>query len=195
MQRPPPILLPLLRSPLQGELLAWLFLHPDHEFPQMDLAYLFGVSAAGVSREVDRLSEAGLVHHRRLGNLRLVRAATETAVARPLTELLALTYGPIAVLPEMLTGVPGVEEAYIYGSWAARYQGEPGPVPHDLDVLVIGGADLDDLDDVARKARQRLGREVNIRQITRGDWESPEENPFLESVRTRPRVKLEVGAG
>ncbi len=188
------MLLPLLRSPLQGELLAWLFLHPEDEYPQMDLAHLFGVSAAGVSREVDRLSEAGLVHHRRVGNLRLVRAATDTALSRPLTELLALTYGPIAVLPEMLSGLSGVEEAYVYGSWAARYRGEPGPVPHDIDVLVIGDADIDDLDDVAQNARRRLGREVSIRRVTRRDWESPDGHPLLESVRSRPLVKLKIGA-
>lgn len=188
------MLLPLLRSALQGELLAWLFLHPDDEFPQMELAHLFGVSASGVTREVDRLAAAGLVHHRRLGNLRLVRAATETALSRPLTELLALTYGPIAVLPGLLRDVPGVDEAYIYGSWAARYQGEPGPVPRDIDVLAVGDPDDDDLYDVARTAERRLGREVNIRRVTPRDWDAPEGNPLLESVRSRPLVKLQIGA-
>jgi hypothetical protein len=37
-------------------------------------------------------------------------------------------------------------------SWAARYQGEAGPLPTDVDVLVVWTADLDDLDEVALSA-------------------------------------------
>jgi hypothetical protein len=43
--------------------------------------------------------------------------------ARALGDLLALTYGPAAVLSERLATVKGVDEAYVYGSWAARYAG------------------------------------------------------------------------
>src|SRR5262245_1831836 len=94
----PPRLLPLLRSPFQGELLAWLFLHPDEEYSATDLGKRLGVSQSTASREADRLAEAGFIEERRIGNLRLLRAKTDTAVARPLTDLLAVTYGPLAIL-------------------------------------------------------------------------------------------------
>ncbi|GAA0375955.1 ArsR family transcriptional regulator [Acrocarpospora corrugata] len=186
------MLLPLVRTAFQGELLAWLYLHPEDEYPLVVLAQQFRVSPASVTREVDRLSAAGLIKVRRVGNLRLVSADEETIIARPLTELLALTYGPIVVLPELLSGVPGVEEAYIYGSWAARYEGEPGRVPRDVDVLVVGEPGEDDLYLVARRAEQQLGREVNLRRMSRGTWESTDEDPFLESLRSRPLVGLEI---
>jgi predicted nucleotidyltransferase len=54
------------------------------------------------------------------------------------------------VLPEALCAVEGIEKVFVYGSWAARYHGEPGPVPNDVDVLVVGDADRDDLDEAAR---------------------------------------------
>ncbi|WP_449060748.1 MarR family transcriptional regulator [Planomonospora algeriensis] len=192
MKQPPSVLLPLLRSPFQGELLAWLFLHPGEEYAQIELAKRFEVSASTVTREVDRLAAAGLVVTRRIGNLRMIRADTDILVARPLTELLALTYGPVAVLGEQLSEVGAVEEAYVYGSWAARYSGEPGRVPNDVDVLVIGAADEDDLYDAARAAERRLGREVNIRRLSRDDWESSTGDPFLETVRSRPMVRLKL---
>src|SRR5262245_38254227 len=138
-------LLPLLRSPLVGELLAWIYLHPEDAASVTDLARRFGVSQSTVSREADRLVEGGLAIEERRGNLRLLRANQDTPLARPLTDLLALTYGPISILGDLLANVDGVDDAYIYGSWAARYQGEPGPVPHDVDVLVVGRADDDDL--------------------------------------------------
>jgi DNA-binding transcriptional ArsR family regulator len=191
MKQPPAVLLPLLRSPFQGELLAWLFLHPEDEASLTDLARRFQVSESTVSREASRLRAADLIGERRAGNLRLVRANTETVIARPLTELLALTYGPKAVLGELLPRVNGVAEAYIYGSWAARYRGEPGPVPKDVDVLVVGTADEDDLYEVARTAERALGREVNIRRVSAGAWAEPGDDPFLAAVRERPLVRLD----
>lgn len=161
---------------------------------------------ATVSREADRLGAAGLIKERRYGNMRLVRAATDTVVSRPLTDLLAATFGPLPVLGELLAEVAGVAEAYIYGSWAARHEGVPGPVPRDIDVLVIGTADEDDLDDAARSAESRLGREVNIHRVSRrklgrdgrrplsGDRAYPAHGPARSPRGVRPgRVRHAVG--
>jgi DNA-binding transcriptional ArsR family regulator len=185
-------LLPLLRSPLLGELLAWIYLHPDEACSVTDLAKRFASSASTVSREADRLASTGLIREVRRGNLRLLQANLDSPLARPLTELLALTYGPAAVLGDLLGAVPGIAEAYIYGSWAARYEGEAGPTPRDVDVLVVGEADEDDLFDAARAAERRLGREVNIHRVTAEAWRAPGTDPFLTSVRSRPLVPVNL---
>jgi DNA-binding transcriptional ArsR family regulator len=185
-------LLPLLRSPLVGELLAWIYLHPDEACSVTDLARRFAVSQSTISREADRLVEGGLITEERRGNLRLLRANQDSPLARPLTDLLALTYGPGAILGDLLATIDGVKEAYIYGSWAARYKGEPGAIPHDVDVLVVGGADDDDLFEAARIAEQRLGREVNIHRVTADAWRRRGNDPFLTSVRSRPLVSIDL---
>lgn len=179
-------LLPLLRSPLIGELLAWLFLHPETSSSVVELARRFSVSQSTISREVSHLAAAGLVREERRGRLRLIGADLNNSLARPLTELLALTYGPAAVLADLVPGIDGVDEAYIYGSWAARYAGAAGPPPRDVDVLVVGDADDDDLADAARSAERLLGREVNVHRVSAAVWQSPQDNPFLASVRSRP---------
>ena len=193
MRTTPPALLPLLRSQVQGDVLAATYLSPEAEFSVTELAQRAGVSVKAAAHEVARLVEAGLLADRRAGNLRLVRRGPETPLTRPLTDLLAVTYGAIPVLTEALSGVPGVTAAYVYGSWAARYGGEPGPVPGDVDVLVVGTADLDVLDDIARQAGVRLGREVSIHRVSSAHWAKPPANDaFLASVRDRPIVELGV---
>jgi hypothetical protein len=52
---------------------------------------------------------------------------TATTSRRP--ALLALIHGPTALLGHLLADLPGVEQASVYGSWAARYLGEAGPIP------------------------------------------------------------------
>ncbi|MQY14860.1 hypothetical protein SRB5_50360 [Streptomyces sp. RB5] len=192
MKTPAPALLPILRSSFQGELLAWLYLHPGEEASLTELAGRFGVSSATASREASRLIEGGLVLERRRGTLRLLRADTEGRLAPALTELLALTYGPIVVLGGLLAEVDGIEEAYIYGSWAARYSGRRGGVPNDVDVLVVGGPDADELYEAARAAERVLGREVNVHRVSPERWLAPGDDPFLTSVRERPMVRLEA---
>jgi len=193
MRTAPPALLPLLRSQIQGDVLAAAYLSPEAEFSVTDLAQRAGVSVKAAAHEVARLVDAGLLADRRAGNLRLVRRGPETPLTRPLTDLLAVTYGAVPVLTDALTGVPGVVAAYVYGSWAARYKGEVGPVPGDVDVLVVGTADLDVLDEVAREAGRRLGREVAMHRVSPAHWAKPPANDgFLESVQTRPLVELEL---
>jgi DNA-binding transcriptional ArsR family regulator len=186
-------LLPILRSALVGELLGWLYLRPEESFSVTDLAVRFGTSQSSVSREADRLVEGGLIRAVRRGNMRLLQADLDHPMARPLTELLALTYGPVAVLSRLLSEIGGIDEAYVYGSWAARYHGEQGPPPRDLDVVVVGDADDDDLFDAARTAEGQLGREVNIHRVAARAWQEPGEDPFLTSVRARPLVPLDLG--
>lgn len=191
MRSAPPALLPILRSQVAGDLLALLYLHPNAEYSLTEVADAIHASLNAVHHEATRLAEAGLISDRKRGNLRLIRAVTDSLLSRPLTDLLAVTYGPLPVLTELLATIDGVAEAYIYGSWAARYHGEPGPVPADVDVLVVGTAALDDLDDAADQAQRILRRPVDIRRIRQETWDDADpSDPFLRSVRSRPLVSL-----
>ena len=191
MRAAPSALLPILRSQVSGDLLALLYLHPEDEYSLTEAARAIDASLNAVHYEATKLSDGGLIRTRKRGNLRLIRAVTDSLLARPLTDLLAVTYGPLPVLTDLIADVHGVAEAYIYGSWAARYQGEPGPVPVDVDVLVVGPADPDHLDEVADKAQAALHRPVNIRRMRAETWNaSNPADPFIRSVKSRPLVGI-----
>jgi DNA-binding Lrp family transcriptional regulator len=193
MRTSPSPLLPLLRSRIQGDLLALVYLHPDEEYSITEAAHRIGASVKAVHQEVSRLVESGLLSDRRVGTSRLVRSVRDSLLTGPLTDLLAVTYGPLPVLTQSLAGLDGVDQAFIYGSWAARYAGEPGGVPADVDVVVIGDVDPDDLDERAREAEAVLRRQVNVRKVRPATWES-QDDPFVATVRSRPLVELHIDA-
>lgn len=190
---PVPVLSPLLRSDAQGELLALLFLHPGEEFSLSEIARRVGLSVPAVHAEIGRLAASGLLTERRLGQARLVQANPEHVLYRALTELLELTYGPVAVLPEALAELQGVREAYVYGSWAARRLGEPGPAPRDLDVVVVGSPTRAQLADASLVAGRRLHREVNITRISPAIWDAGDD-VFVRTLTSRPLVRLDLEA-
>lgn len=167
-----PALLPVFRSQHQAELLMWLYLHPDTEYGVSDLAERLGVPLSSLHREVVRLDEAGLISSRALGRNRLIRANVAHPAAKALTQLLEVTFGPRVVIAEEFA-IPGAKQVVIFGSWAARFAGEPGPPPHDIDVLVIGKVDRADLYEAADRASARLGIEVNPVVRSANQWADP----------------------
>ncbi len=193
MKQQPPPLAPFLRSNTEGEILALLLLDPAVERGLADVARAVAAPAAVVHKEVSRLVDAGVLVDARRGRSRLVRANPEYRLLRPLTELIAGTYGAVPVATALLRGVPGIEAAYVYGSWAARHSGEPGAQPRDLDVLVIGTPARADLNEAAASAEERLRIPVNITKVSPEAWGS-DDGSFLTTVRSRPLVRLDLEA-
>lgn len=186
-----PLLAPILRSDTQGRLLAALVLDPDLELSLTDLARRAGVAAPTIMRDVDRLVAGGFLADRRVGRSRLIRVNTEHAMFRPLSEIVLYGYGPVVLLPELLKDIHRIEEAYLYGSWAERYSGVPGNDPADIDVLVVGDPDPAELYEVARRATELLGREVNINTVSEQRW-SVASDGFIQTVKSRPLVPISL---
>ncbi len=189
--RSPP-LLPILRSENQARLLTAILLSPEREFTLSELAIEVGVSLSTVTREIQRAEEAGLVVTREVGRAKLVRGDTDSVLSEPLTRLLLLSFGPVVVVGEELAGVDDIEEAYIFGSWAARYVGQAGSSPQDLDVLIIGTPDRDVVYAAADRIEHRVGRPVQVTFRSLSRWNEPGEDSFLQEVRKRPLVSVDL---
>jgi len=189
MNAPP--LAPFLRSNTQGAILALLLLDPDDAFSLVDVARAVDAPPAVVHKEVSRLVDAGVLRDSRQGRSRLVRANPDYRLLRPLTELIAGTYGPVPILSRELTDIRGIDAAYIYGSWAALHEGGAAGQPRDIDVLVVGDAARSALNEAAAAAEGRLHTPVNITKVSTEAWASSDD-PFLVTVRSRPMVRLEL---
>jgi predicted nucleotidyltransferase len=172
-------------------MLAHLLLNPDRAYTVAELARASGAPYATVHREARRLIDVGLVSTESVGRAVRMRANSRDPAYGPAAELLRLSYGPTAVLPRVLSEVEGIDQAYIYGSWAARRLGSPGDAPGDIDVLVIGNPRRADIYEAADVAERRLGREVNIRTVDADEWHSGD-NLFLRTVRSGPLVRLDL---
>ncbi len=189
MRASAPPLLPIFRSRLQGELLALVLADPARQWTLDELAERTGEPYQTVATEVRRLQYADLLVAKTVGRTKLLSANETNPYLRPLSQLATMAFGPPVVIGEELAAIDGIEAIYVYGSWAARYQGEPGLPPNDIDVLVIGRPDRDEVYDAARRAQQRLGREVNITQRTRKQWDTATDG-FSDQVRRSPMIEV-----
>jgi predicted nucleotidyltransferase len=190
MRTSAPQLLPIFRSDGQGRLLARVYLNPDRPGTIADIARELGLDDGGLTREADRLERAGLIRSERVGRNRTLRPDEGSPYHRDLYNLLLKAFGPATVLAEALARVEGIERAYVHGSWAARYVGEQGPDPVDIDVLVVGNPRSGlELDGVTTELVSRLGREVSVIVVTPAEWEAADSG-FIREVRSRPLVQI-----
>lgn len=187
-----PSLLPILRSRQQGELLALLLGDRELEASLTDLAALVSIPVSSVHREIDRAESAGLVTSRKIGNTRLVRANTDSPYYRGLADVLVKAFGPPRILAAALAPIDNIDAAHIYGSWAAHLLGDKADRPvGDIDVLVLGSPDRDELYAAASAAEQRLGRPVQA-TVRPTDWISTGTGNFHATVIQRPLVEIDL---
>lgn len=186
-------LAPIFRSDTQLQILAATYLQPDRRFSIPDLVARAKRPQPTVAREVERLTEAGLLESALHQGRRSVWAATEAPIFDELRSILLKTVGPKPVIEECLTGVAGIHHAFIYGSWARRYQGEPGAAPNDIDLLVVGSVDVDLVRARSDEASSELGRDVNATVLTDDEWEAAASG-FLQQVKNGPLVELDLAS-
>jgi hypothetical protein len=170
-------------------MLALLAGDPAVEWTAEELARRTGHPRNTVATELRRLEGAGLLAVRMIGRNKLVRANAESPCFEPLARLVLMSFGPPYVIGDEFGSLGGLERLFIYGSWASRYSGEPGPAPSDVDVLLIGAPDRDAAYEATRRAEERLGREVNVTIRNAEQWEAAADG-FTRQLRSSPLVEI-----
>ena len=187
MKVPAPSLAPILRSDAQGRILARVLVDPERSYSLSDLVALTQTSMPTVIREVLRAEQAGILATEKTGPIRRVWARVDHPLYEAVRRIILATYGPPMVIAEEFADIAGADAVLLFGSWAARYVGEAGRAPNDIDVFVIGDADRDLVDDAAERAERRTGMPVQATVRTRSQWESGRES-FIQEVKLRPVV-------
>ena len=105
-------------SLLRRQVLGALFARRGVEVHPRELARQLGRPPQTVNRELDRLEAAGILVSSRIGRARRYQVDEASPIAAEVRALVVKTIGVEARLRSALVDLPGVEEAFIYGSYA-----------------------------------------------------------------------------
>ncbi len=175
-------------SAVRREILAAFFARPGVVAHPRELARQLRRPPQVVGRELRRLEAAGILASETIGRARRYRVDEASPIASEVRSLVAKTIGIEARLRAALATVPGVEEAYLYGSYA---RGTERPTS-DLDVIIVGSVDRARLSERLVELEQDLGREVNVTAYERAELDALRrvDDPFLTDVFASPRIQL-----
>lgn len=181
----------VLASRAMAAVVIYFVLHPDKALHFRALQRVTRVSSRSLQHEMARLEALGLVQRERDGRLVRYRAVAGHARWSVLREMVRQFADPAELLRVALADVPGLDAAFIYGSFA---RGDTHP-ESDIDVFAFGDA-LKDLDtrlaltNTAVEASIILNREVNVTRYTPDKLEARRTGSFLSSVLAGPKQWL-----
>ncbi|PYY17926.1 MAG: nucleotidyltransferase, partial [Acidobacteria bacterium] len=182
MRAEPKALADVLFGKGRGAILGLLYEHPDESFYYRQLAReLGGLSVGTIQRELDLLSQLGLLERSTVGKQVFYRANRSHPVFPELRALVAKTVGTIPMLRSALAGlVHSIVVSFIYGSMA---RGEEKP-ESDIDLMVVGKASLEDVLGKLSNAEASLRRAVNPTVYSPSEFKTKltSGNHFLNSV-------------
>lgn len=174
----------------QASVLRWLFGQPTRSFYLSELRRLTGLASASLQRELNRLSEAGLIHSERVGNLRHFKANPQSPVFDELIALVRKTLGIEPMLRNALHPLESrLETAFVYGSIAKQTD----TAQSDIDLMLVGKQlRLADVLELLIPLETELGRKINPTCYTPAEFERRRAEPdsFVNRVLAQPILLL-----
>ncbi|EIL99366.1 DNA polymerase subunit beta [Rhodanobacter thiooxydans] len=138
--------------------LAQLLLNPDSSFHLRELARLTGSHAGTLGRELDKLTEGGLVLRSEQGNQVRYQADAGCPLFAELAAMFRKTHGMVPELRAALEPLAKkIQLAMVFGSMARGTQSAGS----DIDLLVVGKVGFAELVQALYPAQQSLQREIN----------------------------------
>ena len=177
-----------LRSKARQQLLAYYFTNPMARHHLRDLAERLSIDPSNLSKELGRLEHDGLFWSEVSGRQKYFQLNRAYPLFDEVRKIVAKTIGAAPVIAQSLKRIDGIDEAYLYGSFARNQQ----DAASDIDVLMIGAPREEVLAQAMRSLERQLGREINYTVLTPKEFESrrARKDAFLENVWHSKRVSL-----
>jgi predicted nucleotidyltransferase len=174
----------------QQKVLGLLYGKPDRSFYTNEIARSAQVGKGSVTRELDRLTRAGVLKVSSQGNQTHYQANPDCVIYPELIALVRKTFGLAEELRAALSPLADdIAWGFIYGS-LAKNEARAGS---DVDVMLIG-KDLhySDIMQLLLPVEAKLGRTINPTLYTTADWQTKhaDGNSFVQRVAEQEKINL-----
>ena len=173
----------------RGAILALLYGHADESFYTRQIAREVNASVGAIQRELETLAKIGLIKRRSVGNQVFYQVNKDASVFPEMRGLVNKTVGSISVLRRALEPMSNqIFVAFVYGSVAR----EEETAQSDVDLMIIGKADLENVVSRLSGVEKTLGRAINPSVYSAAEFRSKliNGNHFLNTVIKAPKVFL-----
>jgi predicted nucleotidyltransferase len=148
----------VLFGQIRGGVLALLYGQADKSFYVRQIARHVNASVGAVQRELEKLAEVDLIVRTSVGNQVFYQVNQRNPVFTEMRALVSKTVGIFNILRSALEQLAErITIAFVYGSVARREE----KAESDIDLMIIGNIELDDVLARLSDAEATLGRTVN----------------------------------
>jgi len=164
----------ILFTPSVQRVLAATLAHPERAYTLQELLAVAASGRGNTQQQIERLLSAGvLVEAPRRGRHRSIKANVEYLLYPELCSILRKTFG--------------VAEAFVFGSVAKGTDTQRS----DIDLVVVGTAELLALSEALYATEQALGRTIHLSSYEPGEWrELLANDPVVRQIDQGPKLAL-----
>ncbi len=177
-----------LRSKVSQAVLGYFFLHDDQELYVEEMVKKLHVDKRNLVKKLREFVTEGLLRDERRGREVYYTLNKEYHLFEEYRKIILKTYGVEQQLRQLLKGLKGVDEAYIFGSYAKNTMDGKS----DIDVLMVGEAKSVDVYARVHPLQKNVGREINIVNMSGSEYKRKLEkkDPFISEIVKSPKIKL-----
>jgi len=171
------ILNALFSSRLRVMLLDIMLSSPGSRCYAREISRKIHVDAKNVSQELNKLERLGILKSERQGPLKYYSPDKYFFLYNELKNMIFKTTGALGALRSALERIPGIEIAFVYGSYASGTETKDS----DIDVIIIGKPDITVLNDAFEALEGKLDLEVNYLCYGREEFDkkNKDKDPFI----------------
>ncbi len=179
--------MPLKFSKNQTLILEIYFNSPEKSYYLRELGRILGKEPGIFQKDINDLANRGILISEYQANSRFFRLNKNYPLYSELKSIFFKTLGAKGKLQGALKKIKNIKIAFIFGSFA---QGKED-FYSDIDLMIIGNPDEDQLISSTSKIEDRLTREINYHIFSPSDWkEKLKKDSFLENILNQPKIFL-----
>jgi len=177
-----------LRSKVTRKLLNYFFLNPQDELYVNEIAQKLQLDKKNLVRKIRELENEGILKSTNRGNLKLYSVNQNYPLYEEYKKIITKTLGFEENLRTILRDTKGVQEAYIYGSYAE----DKMDVHSDIDLLVVGNHNMALLQKGLSKLQTEINREINVVNIDGCEFEkkAKDNSSFISEILMQKKIKV-----
>ena len=177
-----------LRSKITIKLLDYYFLNPNAQVYINELARILEIDPKNTETKLKELEMEGLFKSEFRGKQRYFFLDKDNPILEHYRQIFLKTHGIEKKLRDMLSGIKGIQEAYLFGSYASNKMDSSS----DIDLLAIGTHSVLELQRVIARLQKDTGREFNVTNLSMNEFVAKKrgKDPFINSVFKTKIIRL-----
>ena len=172
----------------KAELLKLFFTNPDRSFYMQEVGKIIGKKPGTFQRTLNNMAKEGILTSEYRGNARYFKANKNYPLFKELKSIVFKTIGVSGSLKEVLEKMGNIKFAFIYGSYAKSKE----TYLSDIDLLIIGNPNEDELIKELDRLEKKLQREINYKlySIIEFKRDVAKKEPFILYILRNKKVML-----
>jgi len=177
-----------LKSKITKKILNYFFINPHESLYGNELSRKLALDKRNLVKKIKELEQEGILTHQTRGNLKLYSISTRYPLYRELRKIIMTTVGVEEQLRRLFEGIDGIQEIYIYGSYAK----DTMDAHSDIDLLIVGSVNAVVAQKHISKLRRDLDRDINVIVLDYADFKQRIKNkdPFISGILKQKHIRV-----